>query len=118
MFDSPRRAVRHFLILQWLRSGPLVIFAIFSDPGKQDLTNIYKDMSTILWNGTPCRGLSAYHNLLRELPATSHRIESIDCHPIPSGMCQFNRDSSSTRFRTAFPLRFIDLARFISYLAF
>lgn len=46
---------------------------------------MYKEESTVLYNGTGFRGLGQIQSCLKELPATSHRIDSYDCHPVPGG---------------------------------
>jgi hypothetical protein len=47
---------------------------------------MYKDESSVIYNGTGFRGLGQIQNCLKELPATSHRIDSFDVHPVPGGM--------------------------------
>jgi len=43
---------------------------------------MYKNESIVIWNGNSKQGPVAFSDLLRQLPPSFHRVESIDVHPV------------------------------------
>jgi len=50
------------------------------------LARFYRPTSTILWNGNAFLGGDAYAEFLSRFPATTHEVNSFDCHPVDSAM--------------------------------
>lgn len=67
-----------------------------------DLPNFYRPSSALTWNGTPYQGADGVRELISKMPATSHDVQSFDCHPI-SGQFALQvrscRQSAYRRFR-------------------
>ncbi|KIP11666.1 hypothetical protein PHLGIDRAFT_27718 [Phlebiopsis gigantea 11061_1 CR5-6] len=49
----------------------------------EDLPHFYRPTSALTWNGTPYQGEAGVRELLSKMPATTHEVQSFDCHPIP-----------------------------------
>eukprot|EP01122_Echinamoeba_exundans_P002778 TRINITY_DN12766_c0_g1_i1.p1 TRINITY_DN12766_c0_g1~~TRINITY_DN12766_c0_g1_i1.p1 ORF type:complete len:137 (+),score=28.11 TRINITY_DN12766_c0_g1_i1:14-424(+) len=58
-------------------------YKLMDSPQRSELVKMYKDESSVIYNGTGFRGLGQIQNCLKELPATSHRVDSFDVHPVP-----------------------------------
>jgi NTF2-related export protein 1/2 len=56
------------------------------DGQRAQLRAFYRPTSTILWNGNAFIGGDAYTDFMARFPATSHEVNSFDCHPVDSAM--------------------------------
>ncbi|KAI9010867.1 hypothetical protein CLU79DRAFT_839437 [Phycomyces nitens] len=56
------------------------------DGQRTALANLYRDTSTILWNGNALSGAQQYSELLARVPQSKHEIDVYDCQPIPATM--------------------------------
>ena len=45
----------------------------------------YQDSSVVVWNGNAYHGKQAIIEFFRQLPPSTHMVESLDCHPIAPG---------------------------------
>ena len=48
-----------------------------------DLPHFYRSSSSLTWNGTPFQGTEGLIQMVSDMPATKHEVQSFDCHPIP-----------------------------------
>ena len=55
-----------------------------ADGRAEDVPKFYRSHSAISWNGNPIQGPEGLADLLKKMPATSHNVQSFDCHPVPS----------------------------------
>ncbi|KAI9487573.1 MAG: NTF2-like protein [Benjaminiella poitrasii] len=56
------------------------------DTQRQNLGNLYRDNSAILWNGNAFSGAQQYSEFLGQLPMSYHEVDVYDCHPLPATM--------------------------------
>ena len=60
-------------------------YAAYDGDGRvEDVPKFYRSYSAISWNGNPIQGPEGLADLLKTMPATSHNVQSFDCHPVPS----------------------------------
>lgn len=48
-----------------------------------NIINMYRETSTMLWNGQTLTGAEKIKEFLGTVPESKHEIQSWDCHPIP-----------------------------------
>jgi NTF2-related export protein 1/2 len=58
--------------------------AIDSATRAADVPKFYRDYSVVSWNGNSISGAEGVAKLLKDQPATTHTVQSFDCHPVPS----------------------------------
>ncbi|KAL0477124.1 NTF2-related export protein [Acrasis kona] len=85
----------------------------FMDSNRQETLKLYKDWTSIVWNGQKY-GAQQYSQILQSLPPTTHDVESIDVQPIETtlslsspnllvivtGSVTYNNDNSTKRLFT------------------
>lgn len=54
------------------------------DRQRHRLKDLYMDGSTVIWNGNSYQGLANINDFYIKLPATTHELTTLDCHPISS----------------------------------
>ncbi|KAF9531895.1 hypothetical protein CPB83DRAFT_847994 [Crepidotus variabilis] len=54
-----------------------------ADTRLADLPQFYRPTSSLTWNGKPFQGAEGLVQLVTQMPATKHEVQSFDCHPIP-----------------------------------
>ncbi|CAO3672862.1 unnamed protein product [Rhizopus stolonifer] len=57
-------------------------FYLNYDTQRQNLGNLYRDSSAILWNGNAFSGAQQYSEFLGRLPMSQHEVGVYDCQPI------------------------------------
>ncbi|GAM20313.1 hypothetical protein SAMD00019534_034880 [Acytostelium subglobosum LB1] len=60
----------------------------FIDTDRTNLMKLYKDNSLVAWNGTELRGMQMIESLYKEVPKTSHKVETYDAQYTLGGPSQ------------------------------
>ncbi|KAJ8298165.1 hypothetical protein KUTeg_024696 [Tegillarca granosa] len=53
------------------------------DKKRHVLQKLYLDTATLVWNGNCINGQTDIVNFYQKLPTTEHKLESLDCQPLP-----------------------------------
>jgi NTF2-related export protein 1/2 len=88
-------------MIKWLPSIEIAVqagtsfvqlyYAAYDADGRaEDVPKFYRTHSAISWNGNPIQGPDGLADLLKKMPATSHNVQSFDCHPVPSQPFSFS----------------------------
>ncbi|KAL4230517.1 NTF2-related export protein 2 [Mactra antiquata] len=56
------------------------------DKKRHLLAKLYQETAEEIWNGNVHKGKDEILKTLGELPATEHKVESLDCQPIPDSI--------------------------------
>ncbi|KAI9189959.1 NTF2- export protein 2 [Blastocladiella emersonii ATCC 22665] len=92
--SSSKDAHRHYIDMAANAASAFVkSFYPMFDAQRAQLRPLYKESSTIVWNGTSYTG-PAFREFYLTLPATEHRVDAFDAQPVlasitPSGTCSF-----------------------------
>ncbi|GJJ74778.1 NTF2-related export protein 1/2 [Entomortierella parvispora] len=70
------------------------VYYKFFDTQRNILNRLYRDSSSILWNGNPFSGIKPYDEFYTKLPASEHTVTSYDCHPLPTQSADPNTPGS------------------------
>jgi NTF2-related export protein 1/2 len=60
-------------------------YVMYDSPQRVSIFGLYKDDSVIVWNGNVITGMNNIQQFFKQLPPTSHSIETLDCQPILIG---------------------------------
>jgi len=71
-----------------------LFFAIF-DAQREEVSNLYRDQSILIWNGHRKTGVNEIKTLNKALPSSKHDIKSTDAQPI-----FFNVESKNQQMTT------------------
>lgn len=48
----------------------------------QNLTRLYMDKATLVWNGTAVSGQDALSEFFESLPSSEFQVQTLDCQPV------------------------------------
>ncbi|XP_077984288.1 NTF2-related export protein 2-like [Glandiceps talaboti] len=52
------------------------------DRRRSNLSKLYLDSASLVWNGNACNGSEEVAKFFEQLPTSSFKVDTLDCHPV------------------------------------
>lgn len=59
-----------------------IIYSAKTFPVLQNLTRLYLDKATLVWNGNAVSGHDALGEFFESLPSSEFQVQTLDCQPV------------------------------------